>query len=94
MGSIDESYFKERNDLFRFYDTVMLVKLLYLNYVYSNAKYNGTTGDDVWNELIQKHKYNIKDKSKVISDAIKLLEIEYNIKVDDFESLSFKEMNR
>ena len=52
MSSIDESYLLERDDLFRYFDTMLLSKLLYINYVYSNVEYNGTTGDDAFNDDI------------------------------------------
>lgn len=56
MNIFDKDYSKKEKDLFKYHYTCLLSELLILNYEFSNYKYNGITGQDVFNKLQQKTK--------------------------------------
>lgn len=56
MNIFDKDYSKKEKDLFKYHYTCLLSELLILNYEFSNYKYNGITGQDVFNKLQKKIK--------------------------------------
>ena len=48
MNIFDKDYKKKEKNIIKFSHTILLSKLLLLNYEFSNHEYNGTTGEDVF----------------------------------------------
>ena len=89
MKIFDIDYSRKEKDLFKYHYTCLLSELLILNYEFSNHKYNGITGNDVFNKLQKRIKLSEKEKQSIISNAISLIEIKYNKKLSDFEKIEF-----
>lgn len=89
MNIFDIDYSRKEKDLFKYHYTCLLSELLILNYEFSNHKYNGITGNDVFNKLQKRIKLSEKEKQSIISNAILLIEIKYNKKLSDFEKIEF-----
>ena len=45
--------------------------------------YEGTKGDELWQKLIKRRKFNDKEKELIIKNAMILLNIKYHIKLND-----------
>ena len=54
MSLIDYDYRVKERKTILYYNTLLLSELVYLNYEFSNNKYNGITGNDVFNLLNRK----------------------------------------
>ena len=89
MNIFDIDYSRKEKDLFKYHYTCLLSELLILNYEFSNHKYNGITGNDVFNKLQKRIKLSEKEKQSIISNAISLIEIKYNKKLSDFGKIEF-----
>lgn len=90
--TIDELFSRDEKRIKKLYDTELLAKLLLLNYEFSNSKYHNVNATDILNNL-HKVKYSKKDLEQIKNNAIALLNIKYNIKVNDLESLNFEKIN-
>ena len=90
--TIDELFSRDEKRIKKLYDTEILAKLLLLNYEFSNNKYHNVNATDILNNL-HKVKYSKKDLEQIKNNAIALLDIKYNIKVNDLESLNFEKIN-
>lgn len=90
--TIDELFLRDEKRIKELYDTELLANLLLLNYQFSNNKYHNATASDVLTNL-HKVKYSKKDLEQIKNNAIALLEIKYNIKVKDFETLDFVKLD-
>lgn len=90
MGIFEEDYKKKKHQVRKLYDTFLLADLLWLNYGFSNHKYNNTTGDEVWQEVVKKSEYTKKEKEKIIKNAMTILSIRYDLKMNE----SYKERYR
>lgn len=90
MNIFDIDYNKKEKDLFKYHYTCLLSELLILNYEFSNHKYNGTTGQDVFYKLQKKIKLSEKEKQNIIDNAILLIKIKYNKKLSNFEKIEFE----
>ena len=80
--TIDELFLRDEKRIKKLYDTELLANLLLLNYQFSNNKYHNATASDVLTNL-HKVKYSKKDLEQIKNNAIALLEIKYNIKVNE-----------
>lgn len=91
--TIDELFIRDEKRIRKLYDTELLAKLLLLNYEFSNNKYLGVTGSDVFSNLHKKVKYSKEELEEIKSNAIILLKIKYNTEVINFEELNFEKTN-
>ena len=89
MNIFDKDYKKKEKNIIKFSHTILLSKLLLLNYEFSNHEYNGTTGEDVFKILQKKISYSEKEKQEIIDNAIMLLKINGKT-VTDFEKIEFE----
>ncbi len=90
MNVFDKEYKKEEKNIIKFYHTILLSKLLLLNFEFSNYEYNGTTGDDAFKILQKKINYSEKEKQEIINNAIMLLKIKNGRTLIDFEKIEFE----
>ena len=90
--TIDELFLRDEKRTKKLYDTELLAKLLLLNFEFSNNKYLGTTATDVFNNM-HNVEYSKKDLEQIKNNAIALLDIKYNIKVKNFETLDFEKID-
>lgn len=90
--TLDELFIRDEKRAKKLYDTELLAKLLLINFEFSNQKYLGTTATDIYNNL-HKIKYTSNDIEEIKTNAIMLLKIKYNIKVNDLEKLDFEKIN-
>lgn len=70
---------------------LLLSELVYLNYEFSNNKYNGITGNDVFNLLNRKIQLTKQEKENIINNATFLIKFKYNKNIIDYEKLEFEE---
>ncbi len=89
MNIFDKDYKKKEKNIIKFSHTILLSKLLLLNYEFSNHEYNGITGEDVFKILQKKISYSEKEKQEIIDNAIMLLKINGKT-VTDFEKIEFE----
>lgn len=89
MNIFDKDYKKKEKNIIKFSHTILLSKLLLLNYEFSNHEYNGTTGEDVFKYYKKKISYSEKEKQEIIDNAIMLLKINGKT-VTDFEKIEFE----
>lgn len=90
MNVFDKEYKEKEKKIIKFFHTILLSKLLLLNYEFSNHEYNGTTGEDVFKILHKKISYSKKEKQEIIDNAIMLIKIKYGKTLIDFEKLEFE----
>lgn len=60
----------------------LLAHLLLLNYQFSNNKYHNISANEIFKNL-HKIKYSKKDLEQIKNNAIALLDIKYNIRVNN-----------
>ena len=89
MNIFEKDYKKKEKNIIKFSHTILLSKLLLLNYEFSNHEYNGITGEDVFKILQKKISYSEKEKQEIIDNAIMLLKINGKT-VTDFEKIEFE----
>lgn len=89
MNTFDRDYKEKERNTIKYFHTILLSKLLLLNYEFSNHEYNGTTGEDVFKILQKKINYSEKEKQEIIDNAIMLLKINGKT-VTDFEKIEFE----
>ena len=90
--TIDELFTRDEKRIKKLYDTELLARLLLLNYEFSNSKYHNVNATDILNNL-HKVKYSKKDLEQIKNNVIALLDIKYNIKVKNFETLDFEKLD-
>lgn len=90
--TIDELFSRDEKRIKKLYDTELLANLLLLNYQFSNNKYHNVNASDILNNL-HKIKYSKNDLEQIKNNAIALLDIKYNIKVKDYETLDFEKID-
>ncbi len=90
MNISDQHYKEKERKILIYYYTELLSKLLILNYEFSNNKYNGTTGEDVFNILNKKIKLSEKEKQEIITNAITLIKIRNSKNLIDFNKIEFE----
>lgn len=83
MNSFQKGYNKSEHQMFILNSAILLSELIYLNYSYCNMEYEGTKGDELWQKLIKRRKFNDKEKKLIIKNAMILLNIKYHIKLND-----------
>ena len=91
--SLDDIFARDEKRTRKLYDTELLTELLLLNYEFSNYKYLGVTGTNIFNNLHKKIKYSNEELEEIKNNAIALLKIKYNIKVKNFETLDFEKLD-
>lgn len=87
--TLDKLFLKNEHEIKKYYDTELLANLLLLNYEFSNNKYLGITSDDIFRN-IHKTIYSKSEIKEIKDNAVILLKIKYNIKVNDLETLDFE----
>ncbi len=90
--TIDDLFLRDEKRIKKLYDTELLAHLLLLNYQFSNSKYHNISASDIFNNL-HKVKYTKEDLEQIKNDAIALLEIKYNIRIKNFETLDFDKLD-
>lgn len=90
--TIDELFSRDEKRIKKLYDTELLARLLLLNYEFSNNKYHNVKANNIMDNL-HKVKYSKKDLEQIKNNAIALLEIKYNVKVKNFETLDFEKLD-
>jgi len=93
MDAIDKLYLRDEKRIIKFFATQMLSELIELNIECCNNEYHNTTGEDVYNIMINSLNFSAKEKQDIIQSAIYLVNLRYNKSVVDFENLSFKQIN-
>ena len=90
--TIDELFLRDEKRIKKLYDTELLARLLLLNYEFSNNKYHNTTANEIFDNL-HKISYSKKDIEEIMSNSLILLNIKYNVKVNNLENLDFEKIN-
>ena len=91
MSLIDYDYRVKERKTILYYNTLLLSELVYLNYEFSNNKYNGITGNDIFNLLNRKIQLTKQEKENIINNATFLIKFKYNKNIIDYEKLEFEE---
>ena len=86
--SMDKLFLRDEKIIKKLYDTELLAHLLLLNYQFSNYKYHNISASEIFKNL-HKIKYSKKDLEQIKNNAIALLDIKYNIRVNNLETLDF-----
>ena len=94
MGIFEKDYKKKEHQRKMLYDTFLPTDLLWLNYCFSNNRYNNTTGDEVWQKGLQKEEYTKIEKDKIIKNAMNILNIRYDLDIgknykDKYKNIEF-----
>ena len=91
MDLINYDYCNKERQTILYYNTLLLSELLYLNYEFSNNKYNSISGTDVFNLLNRKIQLTKQEKNDIINNAIFLIKLKYNRKLKNYDTLEFEE---
>ena len=91
MNLIDYDYRIKERKIILYYNTLLLSELLYLNYEFSNNKYHGVTGNDVFNLLNRKIQLTKQEKQNIINNATFLIKFKYNRNIKNYNKLDFEE---
>lgn len=83
--SMDKLFLRDEKRIKKLYDTELLAHLLLLNYQFSNYKLSAS---EIFKSL-HKIRYSKKDLEQIKNNAIALLDIKYNIRVNNLETLDF-----
>lgn len=86
--SMDKLFLRDEKRIKKLYDTELLAHLLLLNYQFSNNKYHNISASEIFKNL-HRVKYSKKDLEQIKNNAIALLDIKYNIRVNNLETLDF-----
>ena len=62
MKSSDKYYLNDEKRVIRYHHKLLLADLLYLNYAFSNNKYDGITGEDVLKYVIKGTRYTALER--------------------------------
>ncbi len=84
MDIFDKTFLKQEKRIKKYYDTLLLTELIYLNYSYSNKECHGTTIENIYNNL-HKVKYSKKDIVDIINNALYLVKLKYNFDANSFK---------
>lgn len=83
MKSSDKYYLNDEKRFIKYHHKLLLADLLYLNYAFSNNKYDGITGEDVLKYVIKETRYTALEKLGIMNDAMMILKIKYNKVISD-----------
>lgn len=70
MKSSDKYYLKDEKRIIKYHHKLLLADLLYLNYAFSNNEYEGVTGEDILEFVIDKTKYTDLERIEIMDDAM------------------------
>lgn len=84
MDAFEESYLKYDKKLKKYYDTLLLDELIFLNYAYSNNEYGKVTVKNIFDNL-HSLEYSKKDINDIIDNALYLVKLKYNFDVNSFK---------
>ena len=87
---MDKSYFIKMHNERKYFDTCLLTELLIQTYYYSGNKYNDMDCDKLFNVMKKPEPYSKIEIDLIKQNAIKLLAIKYNVKVDSIKPLEFR----
>ncbi|MDO5569819.1 MAG: hypothetical protein Q4G04_06965 [bacterium] len=90
MDAIDKMYIREKRNGLKYYDTLRLTFLLYIEYLYSIELASDKSIDDLINELSINNNYDEKEIIKMKDNASDLLKIKYSISITTFFPLTYR----
>ena len=90
--TLDKLFLKNEHEIKKYYDTELLAHLLLLNYQFLNNKYHNISASEIFKNL-HRVKYSKKDLEQIKNNAIVLLDIKYNIRVNNLEKLDFESID-
>lgn len=90
--NMDKLFLRDEKRIKKLYDTEMLAHLLLLNYQILNNKYHNISASEIFKNL-HRVKYSKKDLEQIKNNAIVLLDIKYNIRVNNLEKLDFESID-
>lgn len=90
---IDKQYFLKMHEERKFVDTCLLTELLVQTYYYSANEYNNMNCDKLIDVMKKPEPYSKREIDLIKQNAIKLLAVKYNVKVDSIEPLKFRKEN-
>lgn len=90
--SMDKLFLRDEKRIKKLYDTELLAYLLLLNYQFLNNKYHNISASEIFKNL-HRVKYSKKDLEQIKNNAIALLDIKYNIRVNNLEKLDFESID-
>lgn len=90
--NMDKLFLRDEKRIKKLYDTELLAHLLLLNYQFLNNKYHNISASEIFKNL-HRVKYSKKDLEQIKNNAIVLLNIKYNIRVNNLEKLDFESID-
>ena len=90
--NMDKLFLRDEKRIKKLYDTELLAHLLLLNYQFLNNKYHYISASEIFKNL-HRVKYSKKDLEQIKNNAIVLLDIKYNIRVNNLEKLDFESID-
>lgn len=90
--SMDKLFLRDEKRIKKLYDIELLAHLLLLNYQFLNNKYHNISVSEIFKNL-HRVKYSKKDLEQIKNNAIVLLDIKYNIRVNNLEKLDFESID-
>ena len=90
--NMDKLFLRDEKRIKKLYDTELLAHLLLLNYQFLNNKYHNISVSEIFKNL-HRVKYSKKDLEQIKNNAIVLLDIKYNIRVNNLEKLDFESID-
>lgn len=90
--NMDKLFLRDEKRIKKLYDTELLAHLLLLNYQFLNNKYHNISANEIFKNL-HRVKYSKKDLEQIKNNAIVLLDIKYNIRVNNLEKLDFESID-
>ena len=90
--SMDKLFLRDEKRIKKLYDTELLAHLLLLNYQFLNNKYHNISASEIFKNL-HRVKYSKEYLEQIKNNAIVLLDIKYNIRVNNLEKLDFESID-
>lgn len=90
--NMDKLFLRDEKRIKKLYDTELLAHLLLLNCQFLNNKYHNISASEIFKNL-HRVKYSKKDLEQIKNNAIVLLDIKYNIRVNNLEKLDFESID-
>ena len=81
----DIAYDKEATGIRKYYDTLLLTELLYINHKYPDSVYSDKDLY-IFNTLFDTLAYTNDELNQMIKDAINIVKIKYDMDIDIFEA--------
>lgn len=91
--SIDDIYEIKERKLKMYYDSLLLAEIILLNSKMNMKRYDdGVSVSTIYETLQDTVPYTLKEKSKIISTALNIIEEKYCLEIVDYDKFIFNDL--